>query len=152
RVRTVASALMKAALGLCVTGAACVAGVAAVSAVPKTPTPPCVDKSAVTNVSVTDQNGDVHSLGIFGRVQGIQAGDTVTVHFSVQSTTACPDGVQLTLVSYGTQTADFVLGAPQSLYDVTTQTFAPGSGYTLVVHIPLTSGGSDPSCNPQHDN
>jgi hypothetical protein len=150
---SIARKLARATAVVGIAGSVCVMGAGAASAVPKTQAPACVDKSAVTGESFTNQNGVVLSIGVNGRVDGVQPGDTITVQFSVQSTTKCPDGVQLTLASYGTQTADFVLGAPQNLYQVTTQTFAPGSAYTMVVMIPQTSpSASDPSCNPQQDN
>ena len=105
--------LTKLTAGVGIAGAACLMWAGPALAVPNAPAPACVDKTAVTGISFTNQNNLTlpPAVGNPGMISGVQAGDTITVHFSVVSTTACPNGVQLTLASYGTQTANFVVGA-----------------------------------------
>ena len=145
--------LTKLTAGVGIAGAACLMWAGPALAVPNAPAPACVDRTAVTGISFTNQNNVTlpPAVGNPGMISGVLAGDTITVHFSVVSTTACPNGVQLTLASYGTQTANFVVGAAQNPYQAATSTFGVGGPYTLVVQIPQTIV-NDPNCNPQHDN
>ena len=106
--------------------------------------PACVDPNAVTNVTFTDQDGE-SALGQppFTHLPAgfVDPGDTITVEFDVIATQKCPSGVELTLVAYGTQTPYYVPGAAQNLFDADTKTFAPGTGYTLVVDVPESDAG-----------
>jgi hypothetical protein len=128
-------------------------GEASAAPKPKAPAAPaCVDASAVTGVSYTAQSGAPITINTpTGQIFGVVSGDTITVHFSVVSTQACPNGVELSFVSYNAPEPEFTPG--QTLAAAVTQTFAPGGPYSLTLQAPLTSGGgSDPNCNPQHDN
>lgn len=116
-----------------------------------TAAPACVDPSAVTNISYTDAEGDTITVDSNGAIQGVEPGDTLTVHFSVVSTTKCLNGVELSLVSYSAQQPTF--SSDQTLFSADTKTFATGGPYALTVMVPQTSAASsDPTCNPQHDN
>ena len=153
QVRPIVTKFLKVAAGLGVAGAAWFFMSGEASAAPKPAAPAaCVDASAVTNISYTSLSGVPVTLDpATGYVSGVQSGDTITVHFSVQGTTACPNGVQLSLASYNADAPGFP--SNQTLFASQTQTFAVGGPYSLTVTIPTTSsGGSDPNCNPQHDN
>lgn len=148
--------LAKAGVGLAIAGTASLLWSGASSAVPKpkAAAPACVDPTAATNVWYTNQDGvvlGISSSDIPAEILGVQPGDTLTVHFSVQSTAKCPDGAQLSLVSYSAQQPTF--SPDQVLFAADTKTFAPGGPYTLTVMVPQTSASSSaPDCNPQHDN
>jgi hypothetical protein len=151
--RTVA----KVGAGIAVAAASFVLSSGASTAAPKTKAPiaACVDPTAATNVWYENQNHVVlatSSATIPAEILGVHPGDTVTVHFLVQSTDACHDGVQLSFVSYSAQQPTF--SPYQALFAADTHTFAaPGGPYTLTVMVPQTSAStSDPDCNPQHDN
>lgn len=120
------------------------------SAAPKPQAATCTNLSALTGISYTDQSGGTHSVDGGGAIQGVHAGDTITVHFSVDGT-KCPGGIELSLVSYRAPQPYFT--HDQTLFAADTKTFAAGGPYTLTVMVPQTStGSSDPNCNPQHDN
>jgi len=143
---------LKVAAGLGVAGAAWffMSGEASAAPKPQAPVAGCVDKSAVTAISYTALSGNAITIS-GGELFGVLPGDTITVHFSVVGTTACPNGVQLSLVSYNAPQDHFT--PDQTLAGAVTQTFAVGGPYTMTLQVPQTSGGgSDPACNPQHDN
>jgi hypothetical protein len=127
----------------------------AADAAPAKPAPKsaagCVDKTAVTNVSYSDQNGALTTQSD-GQINGVDPGDTVTVRFSVVATQTCPNGVEVSFVSYHAS-QPFFTPVPQQIADAKTATYAPGGPYTITIQVPLTSSAAnDPSCNPQHDN
>lgn len=134
----------KVAAGLGVAGAAWFVLSGEASAAPKAPA--CTDPTAVTNVTFSDQEDNTAAaVPPYTEIPAglVDPGDTITVEFDVVSTQTCPSGVELTLVSYGTQTDDFVPGDAQDLFEADTTTFAPGGPYTLTVQIPPTgTGGS----------
>lgn len=135
--------LGQAAVGVGLAGAAWFTLTGTASAAPNPPA--CTDPAAVTNVTFSDQDGN-SAAAVSGTPvpDGIvDPGDTITVEFDVISTAKCRSGVELSLVSYGTQTAVYVPGAPQQLFGADTTTFAPGGPYTLTVQVPEAgTGGS----------
>jgi hypothetical protein len=150
-----ARTIVRLVVGIGLAGAVTLAWSGASAAVPKkSAAPACVDPYAATNVWYENQDGVVlatASSSIASEILGVQPGDTLTVHFAVQSTDLCPNGVQLSLVSYSAQQPTF--SPDQVQFGADTKTFAPGGPYSLTVMVPQTSAGSsDPNCNPQHDN
>jgi hypothetical protein len=141
-------------VGASVGAVALVATSAAASAAPVN----CATTAAVQNISYTATHPDGTVTLIPGTTVksldgNVGSGDVVTVTFSIAG--GCT-GVQVSIASYNSPTAEFDPSQTQTLFKSATGTFSAGGPYSLTATVPTTSSastGGDPSqCSPQHDN